>query len=168
MTHTRLIKAPCLYFPMIVFLNMKIIIVILVSLENIIRGWMGSTGSQWRRGFPQTWTCLWVLIINQRHKVVEGLGGVPDGRAVGVENLGLLSPGMAASWSFSMWLRNCPVEVRDSLWFRLHCGQRNKKQGQKLSEEHLGWFSEKSAPCPSMWDISLLFQRVLKTFLWKC
>lgn len=36
MTHTRLIKAPYFYFPMIVFLNMKIILVIVIFLKNII------------------------------------------------------------------------------------------------------------------------------------
>lgn len=106
MTHTRLIKAPYFYFPMIVFLNMKIILVIVIFLKNTIsvfRGWIRNPGSQRGGRFTQNHTYQRVLISPLKAQRCRGAWRCPGWVSRGQRESEALSLGMAVSLSFSIW-----------------------------------------------------------------
>lgn len=163
MTHTRLIKAPYFCFSVIVFLNMKIILVIVISLKHIIlvfRGWTRSPGSWRGAGLTQTQTCPCVLIDPLKAQRYRGAwrcswaGGSSEPR-----------DGCITSFQDDCEKPSCRAEG----WVVFLSPLKTKQR--ETGSEAAGacrLVVRKVAVCQSVLDASFLFyQRVLKTFLFK-
>lgn len=132
MTHTRLIKAPYFYFPMIVFLNMKIILVIVIFLKNTIsvfHGWIRNPGSRRGGRFTQNHTYRRVLISPLKAQRCRGAWRCPGWVSRGQRESEALSLGMAMSLSFSIWPRKAVLQTWGTRCFSVSAedkGTRNR------------------------------------------